>query len=529
MQFRQRPSSFREKHLSCNHYRIIVYKYLSITFLAVWLMGCSGSSSNSAPSLVFAEGEVQDFRNFQGFCGSEFDDVQRFYLRALFSGFYFWHEDIVDIDPRIPVFTDFTDYFYYLVSDEPSPTGSGKLKDRFSFFTSQAVLDDLLESGREIGYGMRLSFPQTDFGGSPKVGFVIAGTNADLAGIQRGDTIISADGFTSSSQNNFLRRLFPLNTGESVRLEVRSLDNNTRFITLTSQQFDVPGVSQTKTIALSNNRQAGYIQFNDHTEIAFDQITSAAAELQADNIDELILDLRYNSGGFLFVANRLASMIAPRIKREVDGAFFEKLIVANPNNFLFTSEQIIGFEFGDSSNPIPELELDRVFVLTGPDTCSASESIMNALRGIDVEVIQIGGTTCGKPYGFVGFDNCGLSFLPVLFESLNTMNQGGYSDGFKPANASGFGVSLPGCSVADDFSNPLGSNDEALLATALAYIENGSCPPTLLTTTSQVSRAFFDGTQQQQATRAQKLSPVHIRALQGLRMIKPTHTEPLAN
>ncbi|MFP6807640.1 MAG: hypothetical protein VB957_10750 [Pseudomonadales bacterium] len=50
---------------------------------------------------------------------------------------------------------------------------------------------------------------------------------------------------------------------------------------------------------------------------------------------------------------------------------------------------------------MPELNLSRVFVLTGPGTCSASESIINGLTGIDVEVIQIGSATRGKPFGFI--------------------------------------------------------------------------------------------------------------------------------
>lgn len=494
--------------------------WLATVVFTALLIGCSEDSSRSAPTLSFVEGEVQDFRNFGGFCGSNFDDVQRFYLRGLFKGFYFWSEDIVDIDPRTALFSDFSDYFDYLVTDDLSPTGSGRLKDRFSFFTSQSVLDDLLESGIEIGYGVRLSFPQEDFGGSPRIGFVIAGTNADIAGIERGDTILSADGFTSASRNEFLSRLFPSTTGSTVTLEVRKADNSVQSINLTSQQFSVPGVAQTQTIPLSNDRLAGYIQFNDHTSIALDEITNAVTQLAQDNIDELIIDLRYNSGGFLFVANRLTSMIAPRIEKEADGAFFERLIIANPNNFLFPSEETIDFEPINNSNPLPELELNRVYMLTGPDTCSASESVMNALRGINVEVIQIGGTTCGKPFGFVSFDNCGFSFLPVLFESVNSMNQGGYSDGFRPANANGFGVPLPGCSVADDFGNSLGSTDEALLAAAIFYIENSTCPPTLQTFTNSISQLSSAGTQASQQTGIPFLSPGHIRALNGLKVIE---------
>ena len=76
--------------------------------------------------------------------------------------------------------------------------------------------------------------------------------------------------------------------------------------------------------------------------------------------------------------------------------------------------------------PLPTLNLPRVFVLTGPDTCSASESIINSLRGIGVEVVQIGSTTCGKPYGFYPQDNCGTTYFSIEFRGVNAMNFGDY-------------------------------------------------------------------------------------------------------
>jgi hypothetical protein len=56
-----------------------------------------------------------------------------------------------------------------------------------------------------------------------------------------------------------------------------------------------------------------------------------------------------------------------------------------------------------------------VFVLTGGGTCSASEAFMNGLRGVGVEVIQIGSTTCGKPYGFYAQENCGTTYFSIQF------------------------------------------------------------------------------------------------------------------
>jgi hypothetical protein len=118
-------------------------------------------------------------------------------------------------------------------------------------------------------------------------------------------------------------------------------------------------------------------------------------------------------------------------------------------------------------------------VITGPGTCSASESIINALRGVDIEVYIIGSTTCGKPYGFYPTDNCGTTYFSIQFRGENAANFGDYSDGFSPENqVANKGTSLPGCSVADDFTHAMGDQAEARIAAALALraSNNLTCP-----------------------------------------------------
>jgi carboxyl-terminal processing protease len=119
-----------------------------------------------------------------------------------------------------------------------------------------------------------------------------------------------------------------------------------------------------------------------------------------------------------------------------------------------------------------------VFVLTSADTCSASESIINSLTGIGIDVIQVGSTTCGKPYGFYPQDNCGTTYFSIEFRGVNAANFGDYTDGFSPQNAPvPTNAVLPGCSVGDDFNHQLGDPAEARLAAALNYIASpGTCP-----------------------------------------------------
>jgi hypothetical protein len=131
---------------------------------------------------------------------------------------------------------------------------------------------------------------------------------------------------------------------------------------------------------------------------------------------------------------------------------------------------------GTPGQALPTLDLSRVYVLTSGGTCSASEAIINGLRGVGVEVIQIGSTTCGKPYGFYPMDNCGTTYFTIQFRGANDIGFGDYADGFSPANASGAGEDVPGCSVADDFTRQLGDPTEGRLAAALTYRDGGGCP-----------------------------------------------------
>ena len=136
----------------------------------------------------------------------------------------------------------------------------------------------------------------------------------------------------------------------------------------------------------------------------------------------------------------------------------------------------LGFSLANGT-PLDTLDLNRIYILTTERTCSASESLINSLRGIDVEVILFGDTTCGKPYGFFPTDNCGQTYFTIQFRGVNDKNFGDYADGFTPNDsANAFAIKTPGCTVVDDFDTELGDPAERLLATALYYRENGACP-----------------------------------------------------
>jgi hypothetical protein len=226
----------------------------------------------------------------------------------------------------------------------------------------------------------------------------------------------------------------------------------------------------------------GYMLFNDHLATAERLLVDAVAQLVAAGATDLVIDMRYNGGGFLDVASELAYMIAgPAVTA---GKTFEKLTFndKSPDRNPVTGAALTPTPFqsrtlGFSLAPgqaLPTLALPRVFILTGGSTCSASESVINSLRGVDVQVIQIGATTCGKPYGFYPQDNCGTTFFAIEFKGANAKGFGDYADGFTPGGAGD--ASPPGCLVGDDFGHALGDPAEARLAAALQFRASGTCP-----------------------------------------------------
>ena len=244
------------------------------------------------------------------------------------------------------------------------------------------------------------------------------------------------------------------------------------------QQLDAAGVQKASigefvplvfTDTTATGRRFGYIQFNDHDVGAQDQLINAFRMVADQGAQDLVLDLRFNSGGFLYIAVTAASMVTGPASQ---GAVFERLryndkrAADSANSTLFFSSKVQVSETQyRAGTAVPQLGLPRVFVLTSGRTCSASESIMNSLRGIDVQVIRIGSTTCGKPYGFTQKDNCGWSYFPIEFQGANAKGFGDYTAGFTPT-----------CNVQDDTTQAAGGGSDPLLAAARFYIDNNACP-----------------------------------------------------
>ena len=480
---------------------------LAVVLGAVFIANCGGGGGGGFPPPIsgWVAGVFLPFDSFAAQCaaprsgvdanGRPFPDVQgstlseNNWLRSWSDELYLWYAEITDQDP-----SGFQTLDYFDVLKTFATTASGTAKDQFHFTFATDEWLALSQGGVSAGYGMNLSFISSVPPRNVVVAYLDPGTPATAApaSLARGTMLLAVDGIdlvndnTSAGIDILNAGLFPAAAGETHSFTVLDIGApSSRTFSMVSADIVSTPVQNVRPISTITG-EVGYMLFNDHIATAEQGLIDAINFLQAANIVDLVIDLRYNGGGFLDIASELAFMIAGPVPTA--GQTFEKIVfsdkhpVTNPVTgqsltpipFHSTSQGFGNTPFGQA---LPALNLPRVFLLTGPNTCSASESIINSLQGVDVEVIQIGSTTCGKPFGFFPDDNCGTTYFSIQFQGLNAKNFGDFTDGFSPENSTGTtGALVPGCSVADDFSAALGDPTEGRLAAALDYRDTQSCP-----------------------------------------------------
>ena len=442
--------------------------------------------------------------------------VEKQWVHGYLDANYLWYGEIPNVNAADPAFSvDTTSGFYSSIDNyfnallTPVITPSGKLKDQFSFTYPTRLWDELINGGSTAGWGIEWHYDMLDNTTGTingiRVAFVQPNSPAATVGLQRGDLLVTIDNITASASNNpnaynaIVSRLFPAG-GQTLRFEVSRNGTTVVVFPTSSNNVTLTTVGQPTRITTTNNKRVGYLLFNDHLLTAEQPLIDAFASFASQPIDELVLDLRYNGGGYLYIASQVAYMIAGRpINSPTAGTVFERTVFNSKRSSENSVTPFVDVSCNPdpqtfnctTSNPLPLLGLSRVYVLTSASTCSASEAIINGLRGVGIDVIQIGTITCGKPYGFFGQSNCGISYFPMEFQGVNNANFGDYADGFQPDPTGSTTTNrVKGCTASDDLGDPLGSPNEAQLATALYHVTNGACPPSPLAREAPLSASI---------------------------------------
>ena len=421
---------------------------------------------------------------------------EKFWQRSWSNRTYLWYDEITDIDPitaidpETQLVYDRLGYFGQLKTMEK--TASGADKDRFHFTQDTAARFERVSTGASAGYGGQYAFLETRPPRDVRIAFTEADSPFAEANVQRGAKILEIDGVdavnggTQADVDTLNAALFPSELGETHTFVFEdSPGAEPRTVTVTSATVISDPVLSSSVIEEGDDK-VGYVVFNTFgTSTAERRLFETFTDLAEADVDDLVLDLRYNGGGFLDIASQLGYMIAGD---KSEGQTFETLQFNDkfPTRNPVTNELIrptpffsetLGFSL-NAGTDLPTLDLDRVFILSTSGTCSASEAVINSLRGIDVEVILVGDTTCGKPFGFYTTDNCGVSYSTIQFQGVNAKGFGDFGDGFSPGTT-GMTVSgelVQGCVIPDDYSAQLGDTEEAMLQGALTFQSTGECP-----------------------------------------------------
>ncbi len=369
---------------------------------------------------------------------------QNRFVHELLKDRYLWYREV-------PVSIDYSNF------DSPQQTLDFIKyhdKDRYSFITEAQAFDSLFNAGQYIGYGFSYLI---DTMGRVKLKFVYHDSEAGRAGLQRGDEILTINGQTVAKINaaQSWDTVFGADKqGVPLDMLVRKKDGSTLTVQMKKSIVNINTVLSYSIIHQSAEN-IGYLMFNSFLSTSLSELEPVFAEFKAQGVSRVILDLRYNGGGSVFVAEELASYLYDnQNSQQLFG-----LLQQNDKHRELNSR----YFFHSKAN---ELHLQQLVVITTGATASASEMIINGLKPY-IEVKTVGSTSYGKPVGMNGREFCGKIILPITFQIYNVRHQSGYFNGI-PAD----------CNVADDVSYTLGDQREPMLAEALRMTRGMACSRT---------------------------------------------------
>lgn len=350
-------------------------------------------------------------------------------------------------------------------------------QDQFSILVDNYIELEELLAGTTKNNGMEyglVRYPDQSENVFGYVRYVLPNTDAAAKGITRGIIFNTVNG-TQITTSNFNSLFSP----ETYTIGLANLSNNTvnptgETIELTKQVYTENPILVSQTLNI-DNQNIGYLCYNGFTSQFDSQLNAVFGQFKANNITDLVLDLRYNGGGSVRTATYLASMITGQFTGDV--FYTEQWNEDRQNlaeNGLFLNS------FVNDGEAINSLNLNRVYVLTTGSTASASELVINGLAPY-IEVIQIGENTRGKyQASFLLYDAPAPNFsrsqanpehtyamLPLVFQTANAAGFTNYDDGL-----------IPDITLGENFENLgiLGNPTEPLLASALAQIGGFPAP-----------------------------------------------------
>lgn len=267
------------------------------------------------------------------------------------------------------------------------------------------------------------------------VSYVRVGSPAYIAGVRRGDAIYMVNGeyVTEDNYEDINKKLSSSLSGTYQLKYFRNAQiSSGKELTasVTAGVYDYNPVLLCEVIQTASAR-IGYLVLESFDYSSQSFLQEAVNYLKSESITQLVLDLRFNTGGSVAQSRWLSSSIV--------GVSHLDDVFANLE-YNDSSVEVWNFRGGpddyDGMGIGPDLNLNKVYVIGSYYTASASEMIVNALRGIDFDVCLIGGRTEGKNVGMstssVTVDGVRYLFSPITFRISNAKGMGNYAEGLVP-------------------------------------------------------------------------------------------------
>lgn len=358
-------------------------------------------------------------------------------LYDIMKEWYFWYDTIPEVNPE-----EYSSLQTLLDAIKLKPT------DRWSDVVGTEEYYRLYDRGEYIGHGIGLA---DDPEGNLWVGFVYEGTSAESSGVARGWQILSINGVPPGPGINLDTLLGPDEVGVENTFQFKNTQGGTVSLALAKEIVDINAVLYSDILDV-DGKTTGYLVYQQFLYASLEDLDAVFEEFQASNVEEVIVDLRYNPGGQVDVAQHLASLIAGT--KAIKGTFV-KFIYNDKKSDRNISKPYLELEHTLTTTP------DRVFFITTGRSASASEAMINGMKPY-LEALLVGDDTYGKPVGSIAATYTDSTLIPITFKLLNRWDEGDYFDGL-PADFY----------VDEDISIDFGDPEEKMLKEVLYYIENG--------------------------------------------------------
>lgn len=321
--------------------------------------------------------------------------------------------------------------------------------DRWSFAVGREQFEDL-SAGVSGDFGLNVFFRQE---GDLRVRAVEKNSPAGQVGIRRGWRITRINGNNNLSTSNSSFVVQNVYQSSTTTFTFQKPDGSTVNLTLNARTYqDEPVVLD--SVYQVNGRKIGYFVFGsflgDTTSI-YNQFNRVFNGFTAQGVQDVVVDLRYNGGGYVSVAEKLADYLAP------SSANGNVMMTQKFNN------KYSNYNSTDLFRKRGSLNLNRIFFIVSSGTASASELLINNLRPY-MEVVLLGSSkTHGKPVGYFPIPVGSWYVLPVSFFTVNKNGEGHYYNGFPLNNQ-----------IADGLDKDWGDLSESLFGSAVNYISTGA-------------------------------------------------------